>query len=337
MQFAKECLPVYLAKDRKTQLLFPFGGKLDERNRRLRIEKLIPWEGPALKQIEKLINMIFSPRIQDHQKKIKDLVKNFLRYVFLNNFIINNQTNKIIDTIDMARFNEIYNKYKDSSPYPGYSKYLELKSCIKITLFNIYRLRLQKSKRLNILDLGTGAGYFPYLCQNYGHNVWTIDLDSVPMYNEMIDLLNIKRRIKEIKAYEKLPNFDQKFDLVTAFAICFNNHKRQDLWTYKEWSFFLTDLANNHLVNEGKLFLQLNPENDGEYYDNELLHFFESTGASVKKRRVFYNSLKYFRSDEKVILAAPRRGQGRVLPRSWAAAGLLLRAPKARLASSIRR
>ena len=39
---------MYRAKDRKTQLLFPelfpFGGKLDERNRWLRIEKLIPWE-----------------------------------------------------------------------------------------------------------------------------------------------------------------------------------------------------------------------------------------------------------------------------------------------------
>ena len=39
---------MYRAKDRKTQLLFPelfpFGGKLDERNRWLRIEKLVPWE-----------------------------------------------------------------------------------------------------------------------------------------------------------------------------------------------------------------------------------------------------------------------------------------------------
>ena len=48
VQFTKERLPVYRAKDRKTQLLFPelfpFGGKLDERNRWLRIEKLVPWE-----------------------------------------------------------------------------------------------------------------------------------------------------------------------------------------------------------------------------------------------------------------------------------------------------
>lgn len=39
---------MYRAKDRKTRLLFPelfpFGGKLDESNRWLRIERLIPWE-----------------------------------------------------------------------------------------------------------------------------------------------------------------------------------------------------------------------------------------------------------------------------------------------------
>jgi len=39
---------MYKSKDRKTQLLFPelfpFGGKLDENNRLIRIGDLIPWE-----------------------------------------------------------------------------------------------------------------------------------------------------------------------------------------------------------------------------------------------------------------------------------------------------
>jgi len=39
---------VYIAKDRKTQPLFeelfPFGGKLDEKNRWLKIAELIPWD-----------------------------------------------------------------------------------------------------------------------------------------------------------------------------------------------------------------------------------------------------------------------------------------------------
>jgi len=48
LHFVKEPIPVYKSKDRKTiplfPELFPFGGKLDERNRWLRIAELIPWE-----------------------------------------------------------------------------------------------------------------------------------------------------------------------------------------------------------------------------------------------------------------------------------------------------
>jgi len=48
LHFPKEPHPVYKSKDRKTiplfPELFPFGGKLDERNRWLRIANLIPWE-----------------------------------------------------------------------------------------------------------------------------------------------------------------------------------------------------------------------------------------------------------------------------------------------------
>jgi hypothetical protein len=48
LHFPKEPFAVYKSKDRKTiplfPELFPFGGKLDERNRWLRIAELIPWE-----------------------------------------------------------------------------------------------------------------------------------------------------------------------------------------------------------------------------------------------------------------------------------------------------
>jgi len=48
LHFPKEPHPLYKSKDRKTMPLFPelfpFGGKLDEQNRWLRIAELIPWE-----------------------------------------------------------------------------------------------------------------------------------------------------------------------------------------------------------------------------------------------------------------------------------------------------
>jgi len=46
--FSQKIFPMYRSKDRKTQPLFPglfpFGGKLNENNRWLRIAELIPWE-----------------------------------------------------------------------------------------------------------------------------------------------------------------------------------------------------------------------------------------------------------------------------------------------------
>jgi len=48
VHFAKEPQPVYRPKDRSTRPLFPelfpYGGKLDERNRWLRIAELVPWQ-----------------------------------------------------------------------------------------------------------------------------------------------------------------------------------------------------------------------------------------------------------------------------------------------------
>jgi hypothetical protein len=48
LHFLSEIFPMYRSKDRKTRPLFPelfpFGGKLNENNRWLRIADLIPWE-----------------------------------------------------------------------------------------------------------------------------------------------------------------------------------------------------------------------------------------------------------------------------------------------------
>ena len=48
LHFSQEIFPMYRSKDRKTSYLFPelfpFGGRLDEKNRWLRITELVPWE-----------------------------------------------------------------------------------------------------------------------------------------------------------------------------------------------------------------------------------------------------------------------------------------------------
>ncbi len=208
---------------------------------------------------------------------------------------IKNDVENIINTINMEKFRAYEEKYKDASPFPGYSKYLEIRKWLPVKLAEYYRLKLDKKPKLDILDIGTGAGYFPYVCNYFGHNCIALDMDSVPMYNDLMKLLKIERIAHEVKPYEKLPDFGKKFDLITAYSICFNNHDRPHLWTEKEWRFFLQDLANNYTKENCEVLLVLNPEKNNKFYDDALLNFFTKHGAEIDTARVYFNNIKSFR------------------------------------------
>lgn len=201
----------------------------------------------------------------------------------------------ILQTIDSKRFDACRELYKDTAPYPGSSKYLDVRKWMADKVVEAYRLKLNKAKNLSILDIGTGAGYFPYVCNYYGHDAMALDMNIDPMYNALIELLNIDRLAYEISPYQKLPDFGKKFDLVTAYAICFNNHGRDDLWTASEWRFFMEDLANNYLKENGKVLLVLNREPSNLYYDAELLSFFVQNGAKVDNDRIYFDSVDSFK------------------------------------------
>ena len=81
----------------------------------------------------------------------------------------NNDFEKILQTVNIEKFRFFQNKYKDSSRYPGYSKYLNIEEWLEVKLVEVYKLGLNKSINLDILDIGTGAGYFPL----YALLLWT--------------------------------------------------------------------------------------------------------------------------------------------------------------------
>jgi len=83
-----------------------------------------------------------------------------------------------------------------------------------------------------------------------------------------------------------LPDLGERFDLVTAFSICFNGHKRANLWTSKEWAFFLNDLEKRFLRAGGEIFLGMNPEEDGSFYTPALKQFFIERGAQIDRSKV---------------------------------------------------
>ena len=60
--------------------------------------------------------------------------------------------------------------------------------------------------RSRILDLGCGTGYFLYINKLLGHEVLGIDLDELPMFREMIELLQIPRAIGGSKRFNRCQN-----------------------------------------------------------------------------------------------------------------------------------
>jgi len=199
------------------------------------------------------------------------------------------EANAIIDTIDREKFEQIYERYAVDDPGEDWPKYLDLPRWIDINIRRVRDVELDLVSRKRILDLGCGAGYFAYIAQLLRHEVVGLDLDDLPMFGESTQMLGVERIIWRVRPFVPLPDLGDKFDLVTAFMICFNNHKMPDLWGMPEWEFFLDDLAR-HLTPRGRVWLELNMEWDGTFYTPELRDYFESRGAKIDNQKVIFNS-----------------------------------------------
>ncbi len=197
--------------------------------------------------------------------------------------------NRTIQTIDLDKFAKIRQRYHTGSVAERWSKFLDLERWIDINLTRIRRTGLDAKLSQRVLDLGCGAGYFIYIAQLLGHDCVGLDTGEEPMFAEITRLLGVQRVVWRIQPFVPLPSFDKKFNLITAYRICFNNHKRDDLWGVPEWEFFLDDLAK-HLAPKGRIWLELNLEHDGSFYTPELRNLFVSRRAKIKGSRLLFNS-----------------------------------------------
>jgi SAM-dependent methyltransferase len=213
--------------------------------------------------------------------------KHTLRLLRTNRFPL--ETERVIETIDPAGFEQIRRRYAVADPGADWPKYLDLDRWIGVNIRRIRQLELDLARPKQILDLGCGAGYFLYIAQLLGHSGVGLDMDRLPMFREVTRLLGVRRVVQRIQLFRPLPNFGKKFDLITAFMICFNNHKMPGLWGVPEWEFFLNDLAK-YLKPRGRIWLELNQEYDGTFYTPELKEFFLKRGASIEEQKVILNS-----------------------------------------------
>ncbi len=194
----------------------------------------------------------------------------------------------IIKTIDLEKFEKVCRRYQVENPGDTPAKYLDLPTWLNANLDRIRDLELDIGRSRRVLDIGSGSGYFIYICQLLGHDAVGMDLDDMPMFNETIALLGVKRVVWRIQAFVLLPDLGKKFDLITAHMVCFNNHKVPGLWSVEEWDFFLDDISR-HLAPGGRIWFELNREFDGTCYTPELKEFFEARGAQVLSHRIIFN------------------------------------------------
>jgi SAM-dependent methyltransferase len=178
-------------------------------------------------------------------------------------------------------------KYYNDNPNNSFdiSKYLNLDIWVLETLGRIFKLRLHRKRNLRILDISTGMGYFPFVCNYLGHQAECTDMDDNDVYNQATKKLKLKRYIKRIEKFTPL-KLNKKYDLVTSFMICFNEHKQPGVWHIDEWDFFFNDI--NSILNEnGLLYLSLNIEDEIEPIDNGLLDYFNKKGARIDGTNIY--------------------------------------------------
>ena len=199
------------------------------------------------------------------------------------------ETTRIIETIDGPTFQQIRQRYAVEDPGEDWPKYLDLERWIEINIRRIREIELDLTRPKRVLDLGCGAGYFLHIAQLLGHEGLGLDLDDLPMFAEITRLIGVRRVISRIEPLTPLPDFGGRFDLITAFMICFNNHKQPNLWDVLEWEFFLDDLAK-YLAPRGRVWLELNREYDGTFYTPALREFFALRGAKIVEHKIIFNS-----------------------------------------------
>lgn len=159
-------------------------------------------------------------------------------------------------------------------------KYFNIRPWIAENIKRALRLGLDDCRGRRVLDIGTGFGYFPYICEFMEHQAAALDIPDHRLYDRVIDTLKVSRTKHMVNPFEPLPVPDTPYHYVTAYQIAFNRPGTNERWNAPEWAFFLDDVRNNQLAPGGQLHMELNwsfPIN--AWYNLETQKVFDSYGA----------------------------------------------------------
>ncbi|HME88300.1 MAG TPA: class I SAM-dependent methyltransferase [Chthoniobacterales bacterium] len=197
------------------------------------------------------------------------------------------QSRRLLARIDKQRLRDIQRRHASSTNH--YAKYADAARWLKRNLPRARRLGLDRSPPKQVLDLGCGAGFFLFLAKQLGHAGIGLDVAHHEVCNELLDLFGVERRVWRIQAFEPLPDFDRKFDLITAFSTAFNRSADESRgWRPEEWNFFLDDLFKRQLEPGGEIFFEINSGKDKRFFPAAVRDLFERRGAKIDGELVWW-------------------------------------------------
>lgn len=139
-----------------------------------------------------------------------------------------------------------------------------VKKHIQEKLSVAHYLELHKTKNKTLIDIGTGAGWFPYICKLYGHSCIGTDILNRDNYQPIYDWLNLDVREELVYPYKPF-GLDDRVDYIVSLRSFFPN--RPKIWEIDEWRYFFNDIKKN--INEtGGMYLGCNAGGTrGKYRD----------------------------------------------------------------------
>ena len=172
-----------------------------------------------------------------------------------------------------------------------------------------YRLGLNKSpKSLNILDIGSRGGLFPFVCNSYGHHAVATDMREVQVKSpnaEMLDFFGVERNPLKVSAFEPIIGVGGPYDLITGFRTRFHSRYTwetgkncEEHWGISEWGFFLKDLANNLTTEHARIFFMINrlqEREKGKIIPRSLREYFIEKGANIQYSYLSFDDLSRLR------------------------------------------
>lgn len=186
---------------------------------------------------------------------------------------IDRMAKSFLASVDLSRLGRIRYRGSHEVISPARNKYVDrFPHWVWRNAQRIHEAGLDRHPR-RILELGSGGCIFAAMCQRLGHEMVATDKDHADaIFRELSDLLGIAPGLLKVEPFQPLStNKWGRFDVVAAFALCFNTNCGR-LWGQREWEFFFDDLRRNVLAENGRVILkfshehQLWPAIDGQFH-----------------------------------------------------------------------